>query len=75
VLRIEGMGYFDPGYRDLLMEGQQPGARMQLWQHVQQLNVALRACQSGGKEAPAIAWFSSDRRRLEKQESLRRRKH
>lgn len=48
VLRIEGLGYFDP---DLLtFYGQdEAGARTQLIQHVSQLNVMLRAV---AKESP-----------------------
>jgi len=42
VLRIEGMGYFDPDI--VTFYGSDPtGAKMQLIQHVTQLNVALRA--------------------------------
>ncbi|AXI45308.1 hypothetical protein C1J03_04200 [Sulfitobacter sp. SK012] len=42
VLRIEGMGYFDPDV--LTFYGTDPaGGRMQLVQHVSQLNVVLRA--------------------------------
>lgn len=42
VLRIEGLGYFDPDI--LTFHGSDAsGARMQLVQHISQLNVALRA--------------------------------
>lgn len=42
VLRIEGMGYFDPDI--VTFYGQDPmGAKMQLVQHVSQLSVVLRA--------------------------------
>lgn len=42
VLRIEGMGYFDPDV--VTFYGTDPaGGRMQLVQHVSQLNVVLRA--------------------------------
>lgn len=42
VLRIEGMGYFDPDI--ITFYGADPtGARTQLIQHVTQLNVLLRA--------------------------------
>lgn len=42
VLRIEGMGYFDPDV--VTFYGTDPaGGRMQLVQHVTQLNVVLRA--------------------------------
>ncbi len=53
VLRIEGIGFFDP---DLLtFYGRDDhGARMQLIQHVSQLNVMLQAvAKSGPPEAPA----------------------
>ena len=42
VLRIEGMGYFDP---DIITfyGSEETGAKMQLIQHVSQLNVMLRA--------------------------------
>lgn len=42
VLRIEGMGYFDP---DIITfyGSEESGAKMQLIQHVSQLNVMLRA--------------------------------
>ncbi len=52
VLRIEGIGYFDP---DIITfygtDGS--GARTQLVQHVSQLNVMLRATTKAKKEAPA----------------------
>lgn len=49
VLRIEGVGYFDPDM--LTFYGQdETGTRMQLVQHVTQLNVMLRAAT---KESPA----------------------
>ncbi len=49
VLRIEGLGYFDP---DILTfyGADEDGARMQLVQHVTQLNVAFRAV---SKQSPA----------------------
>ena len=48
VLRIEGVGYFDPDM--LTFYGQdETGTRMQLIQHVTQLNVMLRAV---SKESP-----------------------
>ncbi|EDZ47819.1 DUF6173 family protein [Leisingera daeponensis] len=52
VLRIEGMGYFDP---DIITfygsEGS--GSRTQLVQHVSQLNVMLRAVPKARQEEPA----------------------
>ncbi|MEQ8901514.1 MAG: DUF6173 family protein [Roseovarius sp.] len=51
VIRIEGMGYFDPDI--ITFYGQdQMGMRTQLVQHVSQLNVMLRALP---KKAPAEA--------------------
>ncbi|MBY6056208.1 hypothetical protein KUV26_10320 [Leisingera daeponensis] len=51
VLRIEGMGYFDP---DIITfygsEGS--GSKTQLVQHVSQLNVMLRAVPKAREEAP-----------------------
>lgn len=51
VLRIEGLGYFDP---DLITfyGNDETGARMQLVQHVSQLNVALRAVPRPRPEEP-----------------------
>lgn len=50
VLRIEGMGYFDPDV--VTFYGSDPaGGRMQLIQHVTQLNVALRALPKAEKRA------------------------
>jgi len=51
VIRIEGMGYFDPDI--ITFYGQdQMGMRTQLVQHVSQLNVMLRALP---KKTPAEA--------------------
>ncbi|MDF1727216.1 MAG: DUF6173 family protein [Sulfitobacter sp.] len=57
VLRIEGMGYFDPDV--LTFYGRDPrGGRMQLVQHVSQLNVVLRAVPKAVEnEAPARIGF------------------
>jgi hypothetical protein len=52
VLRIEGMGYFDPDVITFYGADKE-GARMQLVQHVSQLNVALRALPKTTTEAPA----------------------
>ena len=52
VLRIEGMGYFDPDIVTFYGKDN-AGARMQLVQHVTQLNVALRALPKAMQEAPA----------------------
>jgi hypothetical protein len=52
VLRIEGMGYFDPDIVTFYGKDN-TGARMQLVQHVTQLNVALRALPKAVQEAPA----------------------
>ena len=52
VLRIEGIGYFDPDI--ITFYGSDgSGARTQLVQHVTQLNVMLRATPKPVKEAPA----------------------
>ena len=52
VLRIEGMGYFDPDIVTFYgTEGS--GAKTQLVQHVSQMNVMLRALPKGKPEAPA----------------------
>ena len=52
VLRIEGMGYFDPDI--VTFYGTDPaGGRMQLVQHVSQLNVVLRALPKTVETAPA----------------------
>ncbi len=52
VLRIEGIGYFDPDI--ITFYGSDgTGGRMQLVQHVSQLNVMLRATPKAVKEAPA----------------------
>ena len=52
VLRIEGLGYFDPDIVTFYgTDGS--GARIQLVQHVSQLNVVLRANPKANKEAPA----------------------
>lgn len=51
VLRIEGMGYFDPDI--ITFYGTDPnGARAQLVQHVGQLNVMLRALPKTTPDAP-----------------------
>lgn len=51
VLRIEGLGYFDPDI--LSFYGQdETGARTQLIQHVSQLNVFLRALPRAREEGP-----------------------
>ena len=53
VLRIEGMGYFDPDIVTFYGTDEN-GARVQLIQHVTQLNVLLRAVPKvSGAEAPA----------------------
>ncbi len=50
VLRIEGMGYFDPDV--ITFYGTDPtGARTQLIQHVSQLNVMLRALPKAVEQA------------------------
>lgn len=50
VMRIEGMGYFDPDI--VTFYGMDPaGGRMQLVQHVTQLNVALRALPKAPEQA------------------------
>ena len=52
VLRIEGIGYFDPDI--ITFYGSDgSGARMQMVQHVSQLNVMLRAERKPKPEAPA----------------------
>ncbi|KIC24611.1 MULTISPECIES: DUF6173 family protein [unclassified Leisingera] len=52
VLRIEGMGYFDPDI--ITYYGSEPdGSRTQLVQHVSQLNVMLRAVPKAREEEPA----------------------
>jgi hypothetical protein len=52
VLRIEGMGYFDP---DLITfyGTDERGAKTQMVQHVTQMNVMLRALPKAKPEAPA----------------------
>ena len=52
VMRIEGMGYFDP---DMITYygSDTSGARTQLVQHVSQLNVMLRALPKQNEAAPA----------------------
>ncbi len=52
VLRIEGMGYFDP---DIITfyGSDSPGGKTQLVQHVSQLNVMLRALPKPKKDQPA----------------------
>jgi hypothetical protein len=51
VLRIEGMGYFDPDM--VTFYGRDPsGARTQLVQHVTQLNVMLRAMPKAAPQEP-----------------------
>lgn len=52
VLRIEGMGYFDPDI--VTFYGSEAnGARTQLIQHVSQLNVMLRALPKPQEDGPA----------------------
>lgn len=52
VLRIEGMGYFDPDI--ITFYGSEGGgSRTQLVQHVSQLNVMLRAVPKARQEEPA----------------------
>lgn len=52
VLRIEGMGYFDPDI--ITFYGSDgPGGKTQLVQHVSQLNVMLRALPKPTENAPA----------------------
>ena len=52
VMRIEGMGYFDP---DIITfyGSDATGARTQLVQHVSQLNVMLRALPKSVEDKPA----------------------
>jgi len=52
VLRIEGMGYFDPDIVTFY-GADSDGTRMQLVQHVSQLNVALRALPRKTPQKPA----------------------
>ncbi|OIQ30166.1 MAG: hypothetical protein BM562_10035 [Alphaproteobacteria bacterium MedPE-SWcel] len=52
VLRIEGMGYFDPDIVTFY-GSDSGGARTQLVQHVSQLNVILRAAAKPKPEEPA----------------------
>ncbi|MEO0402438.1 MAG: DUF6173 family protein [Pseudomonadota bacterium] len=53
VLRIEGMGYFDPDI--VTFYGSDPtGAKTQLVQHVTQLNVMLRALPKAVEEAEPV---------------------
>ena len=52
VLRIEGIGYFDPDIVTFYGTGED-GLRTQLVQHVTQLNVLLRAVPVGAPENPA----------------------
>ena len=57
VLRIEGMGYFDPDIVTFYGRDEH-GARTQLVQHVSQLNVMLRALpKRQGQEAPSRIGF------------------
>ncbi|MFW2587912.1 DUF6173 family protein [Sagittula sp. SSi028] len=58
VLRIEGIGYFDPDI--VTFYGSDPsGAKMQLIQHVSQLSVVLRALpKQPEREAPRRIGFS-----------------
>lgn len=51
ILRIEGMGYFDPDIVTFYGTDMN-GAKTQLIQHVSQLNVMLRALPVPGSEAP-----------------------
>ncbi len=57
VIRIEGMGYFDPDI--VTFYGSDPaGTKTQLIQHVSQLNVMLRALpKTAGDEAPKRIGF------------------
>ena len=52
VLRIEGLGYFDPDIVTFYGRDE-TGARNQLVQHVSQLNVMLRAVPKPTEDAPA----------------------
>jgi len=52
VLRIEGLGFFDPDIVTFY-GSDEAGGRMQLIQHVSQLNVALRALPIPKAEEPA----------------------
>jgi hypothetical protein len=52
VLRIEGLGYFDPDIITFYGTDQM-GSRTQLVQHVSQLNVMLRALPKSNGSAPA----------------------
>lgn len=53
VLRIEGMGYFDPDI--VTFYGSDPsGGRTQLVQHVSQLNVMLRTLPKAVEQEPAV---------------------
>ncbi|HDZ80501.1 MAG TPA: hypothetical protein ENH56_04540 [Roseobacter sp.] len=52
VLRIEGMGYFDPDMVTFY-GADSDDTRMQLIQHVSQLNVVLRALPKAAESAPA----------------------
>lgn len=52
VLRIEGLGYFDPDIVTFY-GSDETGARTQLVQHVSQLNVMLRALPKDSAEQPA----------------------
>ena len=53
VMRIEGMGFFDP---DIITfyGSDEAGTRTQMIQHVSQLNVALRALPKPSPEAPPV---------------------
>ncbi len=51
VLRIEGLGYFDPDIVTFYGQDEE-GSRMQLVQHVNQLNVVLRAVPRDMPETP-----------------------
>ena len=51
VLRIEGIGYFDPDIVTFYGRDEM-GAKTQLIQHVTQLSVTLRAVQKDGDETP-----------------------
>lgn len=53
VMRIEGMGYFDPDIVTFY-GSDNSGARTQLVQHVTQLNVMLRALPKAQPETPAM---------------------
>jgi len=55
VLRIEGLGYFDPDIVTFY-GSDSSGGKTQLVQHVSQLNVMLRALPKPGEQALAFIW-------------------